>query len=105
MTVPGRLLALPILAYRYLLSPLIPPSCRYHPSCSDYALGALGRFGAAGGVWLIVLRLARCHPWGGCGEDPVPDRLPGPPWRRRVQAPHGRTTSDRPATAQSGLRP
>lgn len=51
---------------------LLPPSCRYTPSCSAYAIDALGRYGALHGGWLTVRRLCRCHPWGGCGHDPVP---------------------------------
>jgi uncharacterized protein len=60
--------------YQLLLSPLLPPSCRYLPSCSDYAAEAIGRHGAAVGVGLAARRLARCHPWGGSGYDPVPER-------------------------------
>ena len=51
-----------------------PSPCRYDPSCSTYALEALERHGAARGTWLTLRRLARCHPWGGMGWDPVPDR-------------------------------
>lgn len=51
-----------------------PSPCRFDPSCSTYALEALERHGAARGSWLTVRRLARCHPWGGMGWDPVPDR-------------------------------
>ena len=51
---------------------ILPPSCRYTPSCSAYAIDALRRYGAARGGWLAVKRLSRCHPWGGHGYDPVP---------------------------------
>lgn len=51
-----------------------PSPCRFTPSCSTYALEALERHGAVRGTWLSVRRLARCHPWGGQGFDPVPDR-------------------------------
>ena len=60
--------------YQYLLSPLIGPTCRYAPTCSEYALEAIDRHGAARGTWLALRRLLRCHPWGGSGYDPVPDR-------------------------------
>ncbi|HEY9538157.1 MAG TPA: membrane protein insertion efficiency factor YidD [Kiloniellaceae bacterium] len=63
-----------IRGYQLLVSPLFPPSCRYFPSCSEYARQAVGRHGALAGGWLAVKRLARCHPWGGLGYDPVPDR-------------------------------
>lgn len=53
-------------------SRLIPPSCRYQPSCSAYAIVAWSRYGALAGSWLALKRILRCHPWGGCGFDPVP---------------------------------
>lgn len=53
-------------------SRLLPPSCRYSPSCSEYAIQALRKYGAIKGGWLALKRLLRCHPWGGCGHDPVP---------------------------------
>ena len=59
-------------AYQLLVSPLLPPSCRFHPSCSAYAAEALRRHGAARGGWLAVKRLARCHPFCEGGIDPVP---------------------------------
>jgi hypothetical protein len=61
-----------ILCYRYALSPVLPGACRFQPSCSQYALEAVSRFGARKGGWLMLRRLARCHPWGGSGYDPVP---------------------------------
>jgi uncharacterized protein len=70
----------PVHLYRWLLSPLLGPSCRYLPTCSDYALEALARHGVAIGAWLALRRILRCHPWGGFGYDPVPacqgDRVP-----------------------------
>jgi putative membrane protein insertion efficiency factor len=60
-------------AYRKL-SAGRPSPCRFDPSCSAYALEALERHGAARGTWLTVRRIARCHPWGGMGWDPVPER-------------------------------
>ena len=53
-------------------SRVLPPSCRYQPSCSAYAITALQRYGALRGSWLAARRLLRCHPWGGSGPDPVP---------------------------------
>jgi len=59
--------------YYYLLSPWLGNRCRFVPSCSEYAQQALSRHGALKGLWLTLRRLARCHPWGGHGQDPVPD--------------------------------
>ncbi|GGB53649.1 membrane protein insertion efficiency factor YidD [Blastomonas aquatica] len=53
-------------------SRILPPACRYDPSCSEYAIQALNRHGAIKGGWLATKRLLRCHPWGGHGHDPVP---------------------------------
>ncbi|MDA5192942.1 membrane protein insertion efficiency factor YidD [Govanella unica] len=63
---------LPIRIYRLVVSPLLPPRCRYMPSCSAYALEAIESHGPLRGLWLALRRLARCHPWGGSGFDPVP---------------------------------
>ncbi|HEX6143741.1 MAG TPA: membrane protein insertion efficiency factor YidD [Geminicoccaceae bacterium] len=62
--------------YRYLISPALPPRCRYLPTCSGYALEALEQHGALAGGWLALRRVARCHPLGGSGLDPVPPRRP-----------------------------
>jgi putative membrane protein insertion efficiency factor len=80
LRLPRRLavamLSAPIMVYRYLLSPVMPPACRFHPSCSVYALEALAEHGPFKGSWFALRRLARCHPieWlgGGSGYDPVP---------------------------------
>lgn len=61
-------------AYRMLISPLYGQVCRYHPSCSAYALEAVTEYGALRGVWLAFRRLVRCHPWAAGGYDPVPPR-------------------------------
>ncbi len=66
------LLTLPVLFYRACISPMLPPSCRFTPTCSQYALEALRKHGAVKGMWLAVRRILRCHPWGGSGYDPVP---------------------------------
>ena len=58
--------------YQYLISPLLGPKCRYTPTCSNYALEAINKYGTAKGTWLALKRIARCHPWGGHGHDPVP---------------------------------
>ena len=63
--------------YQVAISPWTPPSCRYIPTCSAYALEAIQVHGAAQGSWLALKRLASCHPWGGHGYDPVPLRLKG----------------------------
>jgi len=70
------LLQAPIWLYRLLIAPLLGPRCRFQPTCSAYALEALDRHGPLRGVCLVVLRLSRCHPWGGWGFDPVPDDSP-----------------------------
>ena len=69
------LLLLPIKFYQYLISPLFPSRCRYHPTCSAYAEEAITKFGALRGGQLAIKRIARCHPWGEHGLDPVPESL------------------------------
>jgi putative membrane protein insertion efficiency factor len=68
----ARILIAPIRLYQRFLSPLLPPSCRFTPSCSHYAVEALSRHGPVKGGWLAVRRIGRCHPWGPTGYDPVP---------------------------------
>ena len=58
--------------YRTIISPLLPPACRFYPSCSTYAIDAIDRFGALRGSWMALCRLARCHPWHPGGVDFVP---------------------------------
>jgi uncharacterized protein len=72
------LLSLPIRAYRRLISPMLPSACRYHPTCSQYALDALTEHGPIVGLWLAVRRIVRCAPWGAYGFDPVPPRGSSP---------------------------
>lgn len=66
------LVLIPIYFYRYCISPLKPATCRYVPTCSEYALIAIKKYGPIKGTWLAMKRIARCHPWGGHGYDPVP---------------------------------
>jgi len=68
----ARSLLLLVGAYRFLVSPLLPPACRFHPSCSSYAEEALRRHGALQGGWLAARRVCRCGPWHAGGYDPVP---------------------------------
>lgn len=81
VAVVRRLLLLLITVYRYLLSPVIGPRCRYLPTCSEYAQEALEKHGVLRGSWLALRRMGRCHPltWlgGGSGYDPVPDGKSG----------------------------
>ena len=67
-----QLLIAPIHFYRHFISLYTPPSCRYTPTCSQYAIEALRKHGPFKGLWLSVRRILRCHPWGGHGYDPVP---------------------------------
>jgi putative membrane protein insertion efficiency factor len=70
---PRRLVMGLILLYRYSLASVMGQRCRYFPSCSEYGLEAVKRHGALAGGWLAAKRIARCHPWGGWGYDPVPE--------------------------------
>ena len=67
-----ELLLLPVYFYRACISPLLPASCRYTPTCSQYTVEALKKHGPFKGGWLAIRRIARCNPWGGSGYDPVP---------------------------------
>ncbi|HRC40715.1 membrane protein insertion efficiency factor YidD [Nostocoides sp.] len=96
---PARMVALPLIwalrFYQRWISPLTPPSCRYYPSCSAYAVTAVERFGPIRGPYLAVRRLLRCHPWAPGGVEHVPERFT---WR----GPHGippapQADSDHPA--------
>ena len=66
-----RILLFVIRFYRSCISPVLPPMCRYQPTCSAYAMEAIERYGAWRGGWMAVRRILRCHPWGGSGYDPV----------------------------------
>ncbi|MDG1721966.1 MAG: membrane protein insertion efficiency factor YidD [SAR86 cluster bacterium] len=58
-------------AYQYLISPLLGPSCRFTPTCSEYSLQAIEKYGPIKGSWLSIKRVSRCHPWGKSGSDPL----------------------------------
>ncbi|MDO4998563.1 MAG: membrane protein insertion efficiency factor YidD [Neisseria sp.] len=68
----AKLMLLLIKFYRYCISPWIAPRCRYTPTCSQYALEAVQKYGAIKGFFLASKRILRCHPWGGSGFDPLP---------------------------------
>ena len=78
-TVLARVLIGVIGGYQKLISPFLPPACRFTPTCSEYARQAVMLHGAGKGSYLTVRRLARCHPWGGSGFDPVPPVEPNLP--------------------------
>jgi len=69
-----QLLLVPLRFYKWAISPLLPPMCRFHPSCSVYAMGAIAVHGPFKGAWLSARRITRCHPFNAGGLDPVPPR-------------------------------
>ena len=75
---PGRILAGAVRLYQLVLSPVLPLGCRHLPTCSDYAIEALCEHGVLRGGWLSARRIARCHPFGTSGFDPVPARGDAP---------------------------
>lgn len=77
-TLPRRCLIALVRGYRFFLKPWLGSACRFEPTCSQYALDALGRHGAVRGSALAAGRLLRCHPWCDGGLDPVPERFPNP---------------------------
>ncbi|MBS2025325.1 MAG: membrane protein insertion efficiency factor YidD [Deltaproteobacteria bacterium] len=95
----GRVLTLPIWLYQRLVSPVLPPACRYHPSCSQYARESLEAHGALAGLALGAWRLLRCHPWARGGPDPVPSAA----WRGaltgRFAGPRSSPTGEVPGPA------
>ncbi len=86
-------------AYQCLVSPVLPMSCRYHPSCSHYACEAISRHGVLRGTWLAASRILRCHPWRAGGLDPVPEHVE-PPFAAALEGAGLRTR--RPAAATAG---
>lgn len=91
----GRLLALPLIwpirFYQRFISPATPPTCRYYPTCSGYAVTALERFGPVKGFYLAARRLLRCHPWAPGGVDHVPETFT---WRRASGIPDAPPQAD-----------
>ncbi|MBF11945.1 MAG: membrane protein insertion efficiency factor YidD [Flavobacteriaceae bacterium] len=69
LTIP---LILVIKGYQNFISPLLPPTCRYSPTCSQYSIQVLKKYGLLKGGWLSIKRIASCNPWGGSGHDPIP---------------------------------
>ncbi|HNS16835.1 MAG TPA: membrane protein insertion efficiency factor YidD [Bacteroidales bacterium] len=70
--VMGKFMILLIRLYQIVISPYLPPSCRYTPTCSVYGIEAIRKHGPFKGGWLTLKRVLSCHPWGGSGYDPVP---------------------------------
>ena len=64
----------PVKVYQWVISPVLPASCRYNPTCSNYTIQAIKEWGPIKGLWLGVKRISKCHPWGGMGDDPVPEK-------------------------------
>ena len=100
-----RILIFLVKGYRLLISPMLPPSCRFYPTCSEYAIEALSRHGALKGGWLTLRRLGRCHPFCAGGVDPVPgadsehrcmgcDTEPPSPRAEARQGPHAVQSRD-----------
>jgi uncharacterized protein len=92
---PARVLLVPVNLYRAWISPVLPPSCRFEPSCSAYAVEALSTHGALRGCYLTVRRLLRCGPWHPGGYDPVPPRRARRARRQDVTEGSGANTSAR----------
>ena len=67
-----KIFILPIRFYQYCISPMLPQSCRFTPTCSTYAIQSITKYGVVKGLLLTIKRLSKCHPWGGSGYDPVP---------------------------------
>ncbi|MBK9192732.1 MAG: membrane protein insertion efficiency factor YidD [Crocinitomicaceae bacterium] len=68
----GYILIIPVKIYQWIISPILPQSCRYNPTCSNYMIQAIKEWGPFKGFYLGTKRILSCHPWGGFGEDPVP---------------------------------
>ncbi|HRP33876.1 MAG TPA: membrane protein insertion efficiency factor YidD [Agriterribacter sp.] len=76
MKIVWKILSLPFIGlikcYQLIISPILGPKCRFTPTCSQYALESIKKYGILKGGWLAIKRISRCHPWGGHGYDPVP---------------------------------
>ncbi|MBD3636668.1 MAG: membrane protein insertion efficiency factor YidD [Crocinitomicaceae bacterium] len=72
MRIINAIFIFPVKVYQYVISPIFPASCRYHPTCSNYMIQAIKEWGPLKGTWLGLKRISSCHPWGGMGDDPVP---------------------------------
>ena len=72
MRIIGYILIFPVKLYQWIISPFLPNSCRYNPTCSHYMIDAIKEWGPLKGLFLGTKRISRCHPWGGMGDDPVP---------------------------------
>ncbi|MCH2235731.1 MAG: membrane protein insertion efficiency factor YidD [Crocinitomicaceae bacterium] len=68
-----KIFIFPVKIYQWIISPLLPPSCRHEPTCSNYTIQAINEWGPFKGIWLGMKRLSKCHPWGTRGYDPVPE--------------------------------
>ncbi len=90
MNLAGLIMRGAIRFYQLFISPLTGPSCRYWPSCSAYGMTAIARHGALKGGWLTLRRILRCHPWGGWGFDPVPEKASPESCNHTHPALHGR---------------
>ncbi|MDX1401803.1 MAG: membrane protein insertion efficiency factor YidD [Kiloniellales bacterium] len=82
MNFANNILVTAVRGYQLLISPILGPSCRFHPTCSQYASEALQRHGTIKGLYLALARVLRCQPWAAWGDDPVPERFTLKPWRR-----------------------
>lgn len=81
-----KLVIAPIRFYQRFISPLMPPRCRYYPTCSHYAVEAIEVHGVLRGVWLAIKRISRCHPWHSGGIDPVPPARAKPSSSEKVRS-------------------
>ncbi len=92
--IPGQLIILALRGYQKYISPMTPPTCRYYPSCSQYAVIAVQRHGLLKGVPMAVWRVLRCNPWSAGGVDDVPEKVPRE--HRHGHTHHGSSAADSP---------